>query len=141
MKIIRTLFLTAVLIPMAAFSAEPVEVEYDAPQRLDARFRLFKTKNTWNFIEVDTQTGRVWQVQFVVKDDTGRMKVPINSEILVKDGKPGRFTIYSTRNIYNFILLDQETGKIWQTQWSTGTDQGIWPIEQKAEKSDAGWKQ
>jgi hypothetical protein len=30
-----------------------------------------------------------------------------------------RFTLYATKNIYNFILLDQLDGKVWQVQWST----------------------
>lgn len=141
MKTIRAFILAIAFIPTVVIAADPVEVEYEQPQRLDARFRLFKTKNTWNFIELDTQTGRVWQVQFVVKDDSGRMKVPISAEVLAKDGKPGRFTIYPTKNMYNFVLLDQESGRTWQVQWSTGNDQGIWPIELKAEKPDSGWKQ
>ena len=30
----------------------------------------------------------------------------------------GRFTLYPTKNMYNFILLDQVNGKTWQIQWS-----------------------
>jgi len=141
MKIPRSLIVVAALLPMAALAADPVEVDYDPPQRLDVRYRLFKTKNLWNFIELDTQTGKLWQVQFVVNDDANRKKLPMNAEVLAKDGKPGRFTLYPTKNMYNFVLLDQETGKTWQTQWSTASGQGIWPIEQKAESSDSGWKQ
>ena len=29
----------------------------------------------------------------------------------------GRFELYSTQNIYNFILLDRIDGKVWQVQW------------------------
>jgi hypothetical protein len=141
MKIARLLIVAAALLPMTALAADPVEVDYDPPQRLDVRYRLFKTKNTWNFVELDTQTGKLWQVQFSIKEDSSRLKVVINNDALVKDGKPGRFTLFPTRNMYNFVLLDQETGKTWQAQWSTESGQGIWPIEQKAEKSDSGWKQ
>jgi hypothetical protein len=141
MKTIRSLIAVAALLPMTVLAADPVEVDYDPPQRLDVRYRLFKTKNTWNFVELDTQTGKLWQVQFVLNDDVNRKKLPMNAEVLAKDGKPGRFTLYPTRNMYNFVLLDQETGKTWQTQWSTESGQGIWPIEQKAEKSGSGWKE
>jgi hypothetical protein len=141
MKIARSLIVVAALLPMVALAADPVEVDYDPPQRLDGRYRLFKTKNTWNFVELDTQTGKLWQVQFSIKEDSSRLKVVINNDALVKDGRPGRFTLYPTRNMYNFVLLDQETGKTWQAQWSTGGEQNIWPIEQKAEKPDSGWKQ
>ncbi|HEV3218228.1 MAG TPA: hypothetical protein VGZ48_00545 [Candidatus Acidoferrales bacterium] len=31
---------------------------------------------------------------------------------------PGRFTLYPTENIYNFLLLDQIDGRVWQVQWN-----------------------
>ena len=34
-----------------------------------------------------------------------------------KAAKPAGFTLYPTKNIYNFILLDQEDGSAWQVQW------------------------
>jgi hypothetical protein len=30
----------------------------------------------------------------------------------------GRFTLYPTENIYNFLLLDQIVGSVYQVQWS-----------------------
>lgn len=30
----------------------------------------------------------------------------------------GRFTLYPTENMYNFILLDQIDGDVYQAQWS-----------------------
>lgn len=56
--------------PIIVSAAEPVEINYEV-QRLDARFRLFKTSNTWNFLELDTETGRVWQVQWSTSKDQG----------------------------------------------------------------------
>ena len=32
--------------------------------------------------------------------------------------KPGRFELYPTQNMYNFILLDKVKGGTWQVQWS-----------------------
>jgi hypothetical protein len=138
-KKLLALILT-VLIPIKAYSSEPVDINYEI-QRLDARFRLFKTTNTWNFLELDTQTGKVWQVQFSVGDRDERMKLEVRPEIAATGGKPGRFTLYPTRNMYNFILLDQDTGKTWQVQWSTGKDLGSWPIEQTNKKAESDWKQ
>ena len=31
------------------------------------RYKLYPTQNTWTFLELDTQTGRVWQVQYSVQ--------------------------------------------------------------------------
>lgn len=130
----------AAMAPVTAFSADPVEINYEM-QRLDARFRLFKTTNNWNFLELDTQTGKVWQVQFSVGEKDERMKIEVRPEAVAAGGKPGRFTLYPTKNVFNFILLDQDAGKTWQVQWSTAKDQGSWPIDQAAGKADSGWKQ
>jgi hypothetical protein len=82
-------------------------------------FRLFSTKNTWTFIKLNTRNGQLWQVQW----DTGRSQFQtILSEISRVDKdeeKNGRFFLYPTTNIYNFILLDQIDGRVWQVQWST----------------------
>jgi len=135
-------FVTAltVMVSISAFAADPLEINYEM-QRLDARFRLFKTTNSWNFLELDTQTGKVWQVQFSVGEKDSRMKIEVRPDVIGSGGKPGRFTLYPTKNMYNFILLDQDAGKTWQVQWSTEKEQGSWPIDQKAEKPDSGWKQ
>jgi hypothetical protein len=121
----RILVAVLLLIPLYSHAAETVKLESDALQRIDAKFRLFKTENTWNFIELDSQTGKIWQVQFSVDADGNRIKIPINTESLAKDGKSGRFTLYPTKNMYNFILLDQDNGKTWQVQFATDNNQMI----------------
>ena len=61
----------------------------------------------------------MWQVQFDVEGDD-RFEVYLNLVPLVSKDKEvnGRFTLYSTQNVYTFILLDQLDGKMWQVQWS-----------------------
>jgi len=82
-------------------------------------YRLFPTQNTWTFIKLNTRNGQMWQVQYDVKGDN-RMETYLNFVPLVAKEKElnGRFTLYSTQNIYTFILLDQLDGKMWQVQWS-----------------------
>ena len=84
------------------------------------RYKLFPTQNMWTFIKLDTQTGQMWQVQYSVKGDDGRLEYDLNPNPLIDTGKKvnGRFELHSTQNIYNFILLDRIDGKIWQVQWS-----------------------
>jgi hypothetical protein len=84
-----------------------------------APYRLFRTTNIWTFIQLDTTTGRMWQIHFDVTDDN-RAAVELSSRDLApgKDKRPGRFTLYPTSNMYTFILLDQEDGGTWQVQWS-----------------------
>lgn len=110
-------------------AADKVKLETDPPQRLEVRFRLFKTGNMWNFLELDTQTGRLWQVQFSVDNDDNRTRTPINTEALTADGKNGRFTLYSTDNMWNFLMVDQDSGRVWQAQFSIDDEnRGIFPI-------------
>ena len=87
---------------------------------IDYRYRLFETTNIWTFILIDTATGRAWQVHYSL-DETPAEKVVINNSSLLPKGmipKNGRFTLYPTHNMYNFLLLDRETSRIWQLQWS-----------------------
>ncbi len=105
------------------------------------RYKLYPTQNIWNFIKLDTRTGKMWQVQFGMDGDN-RSECVLNEQnlvtlfegerIVIRDGEEinGRFTLYPTQNIYNFILLDQLTGKTYQAQWSFDEEnRGIVPIE------------
>lgn len=84
------------------------------------RFKLFSTQNMWTFIKLDTQTGQMWQVQYSVKGDEERFEYDLNPNPLITTDRKvnGRFELYPTQNIYNFILLDRIDGKTWQVQWS-----------------------
>ena len=86
----------------------------------NVNYQLFPTKNYWTFIKLDTRNGKMWQVHFSVSDDNNTGEVVLNSEPLVskENEVKGRFTIYQTENIYNFLLLDQLTGIVIQVQWS-----------------------
>jgi len=100
----------------------------------DIRYRLFETKNIWTKLLLDTKTGKIWQVTFTVSEKYIRAKVPINDKKIVneKDGRDGRFTLYPTSNMWNFILLDQENGNVWQCQYSMNENQRfIIPILEK----------
>lgn len=88
-------------------------------------YKLYPTENMWTFLELETFTGKIWQVQYSVSGD--RFKVPINSVDLSFDFTgdlkyAGRFELYSTQNMYNFLLLDHENGQVWQVQWSLDPD-------------------
>lgn len=89
-----------------------------------ANYRLYKTKNVYNFIKLDTRTGQMEMVQWTTKgysstymlSDVKRVDNP-------EDEIPGRFTLYATTNFYNFVLLDQIDGRTWQVQWSIDPDE------------------
>ncbi|MBR6125194.1 hypothetical protein IKQ19_16645 [Candidatus Saccharibacteria bacterium] len=88
----------------------------------DVRYKLYPTQNMWTFLKLDTETGKIWQVQYSIKGDDMRFEVPLNSgniaKTLNKKQKIGRYALYQTQNMYNFILLDQFDGDTYQVQWS-----------------------
>lgn len=87
----------------------------------DAKFLLFPTKNIYVFLKLDTSTGELWMVQYSTDDDQMEVKFPSWSYPLVtnEDKSNGRFFLYPTQNMYNFLLIDQVDGRVWQAQWST----------------------
>lgn len=82
-------------------------------------YKLFPTNNIWTFIKLDTRNGKMWQIQYDVSGNN-RFEVELNTRNLIygEDEENGRFTLYPTNNTYNFILLDQKEGYVWQVQWS-----------------------
>lgn len=86
---------------------------YNLYRRIAVRFKLFSTQNIWTFLKLDTQTGQIWQVQYSVDEDKGRLEYDLNLNTLINGQKRinGRFELYPTQNIYNF---DQVDGKMWQ---------------------------
>ncbi len=82
-------------------------------------FRLFSTRNTWTFIKLNTRNGQLWQVQWDTGKEQFEMPISLISRISREEERNGRFFLYPTQNIYNFLLLDQLDGRVWQVQWST----------------------
>jgi hypothetical protein len=121
-------FLAWFLLLLATNSVKAQEVVIDPTQNPSSLYRLFKTSNIYTFLKLDTSTGKIWQVQWSMGEN--RFTVPLNTNVLVAGGKAGRFTLYPTTNIYNFILLDQESGDTWQVQWGIKEESRvIIPIE------------
>jgi hypothetical protein len=121
---IAVLLLFATLSRAQDFRQEPT-------QNPDASYRLFNTRNVYTLLKLDTRDGRIWQVQWGDKDH--RFIEALNLDSLASNGKPGRFTLYPTSNIYTFILLDQETGDAWHVQWGRLAERFLLPIRELAE--------
>jgi hypothetical protein len=102
-----------------AIAEEPFS---EPTQDTNVRYRLFPTQNMWTFLKLDTMTGKIWQVQFSVKGDDYRFESVLSSvditETMKLEKKIGRFTLYSTQNTYNFVMLDQIDGYTYQVQWN-----------------------
>ena len=79
-------------------------------------FKLYPTENMWTFLKLDTRTGKIWQLQYDVQGYK-QTEVSVNSDI-VYNNKPGRFELYATQNMYNFLLIDKVYENVYQVQWS-----------------------
>lgn len=85
---------------------------------LKQRFKLYPTENIYNFLQLDTKTGIIEQVQWSLDSDN-EGSVSINSEDLTYGFGygSGSFELYPTKNMYQFLLLDKTTGRKWHVQW------------------------
>lgn len=122
MRQLRFYFLILFLaISTACFSScDGTKTAVDITSEKD-RFVIFPTTNMWTFLKLDTATGKIWQVQYSLEDDNLQFEVFLNPNSLVPYGEleeNGRFYLYPTQNMYNFILLDQSDGRVWQVQWN-----------------------
>ncbi len=94
-------------IPLVSFGQEDID-----------RYKLYKTTNMWTFLKLDTATGKISQIQYTVGEGD-KMQVTLSDEDLtLGENENGRFELYPTENMYNFLLLDKKTGSVVQVQWS-----------------------
>lgn len=102
-----------------AQSEKPQQMATSTIANKDARFLLFPTQNIHIFLKLNTQTGEVYIVQFSTDGKGGEVKIEnYNYPLVTKEEQTnGRFFLYPTKNFYNFLLMDQIDGRIWQLQW------------------------
>lgn len=97
---------------------------YGLVNTLKPRYKMYQTEHTYILLKLDTATGRVWMVQYSV-GDVDDMVVTVDDDSLLgyfDEITPGRFELYSTKNMYNFILLDTFKGYTYQVQWHPDTN-------------------
>ena len=90
------------------------------PKKADVNFKLYPTQNMYIFLLLDTRNGRIWLEQWGTKHkDRVEAILSLSKQTYGAEEIPGRFELYPTTNIYNFIMVDQVNGNTWQVQWST----------------------
>jgi hypothetical protein len=99
-------------------SEAPVQITTTTIPNKDAKFLLFPTKNIYNFLKLNTRTGEVSIVQYSLDGKEGEVKIQSHYYPLVskEEQSNGRFYLYPTTNIFNFLLMDQIDGRVWQVQ-------------------------
>ncbi len=113
--------LVLVLLTMTSFAQSTSETPIQNISTDSAvTYRLFSTRNMFTFIKLNTRNGQMSQVQWSNKGSEYRYEATLSNVSLVnkEEEKNGRFFLYPTTNIYNFILLDQLDGRTWQVQWA-----------------------
>lgn len=91
----------------------------NANTSLKNRFKLYPTENIYTFLELDTKTGRVWQLQWSM-DSGNEGCIPIvDYDLISEEDSYGSnvFELYPTKNMYQFILIDKTSGRAWHVQW------------------------
>lgn len=90
------------------------------------RFQMFATQNIWTFILLDTYDGRLWQVQYSIKDFDNLLCIPINEYELVSNNEKCIFSIQPLTSMYQYYLINNSNGDMWKFQWSTKGDDYRW---------------
>lgn len=90
----------------------------DIDLSLKNRYKLYQTENIYTFLQLDTKTGQIKQVQWSLDSDK-EGSVTINDDDLSYGYGygSGSFELYPTKNMYQFILLDKTDGRKWHVQW------------------------
>lgn len=126
----KTFFLTLIfaLTTMLTFSQGTPDVPIqNISTDSTVAYRMFATKNMYTFIKLNTRNGQMWQVQWSIKGSEYRYETTLSdiSRVNEEEERNGRFFLYPTTNIYNFILLDQIDGRTWQVQWGDASERMV----------------
>lgn len=91
---------------------------YQFDEVLSNKFEIYQTENIYILLKLNRQTGQIDLIQWSLKSkDEGT--VTLNSEDLSWIKGVNSFKLYPTKNMYQFILLDNATGRTWHVQWGT----------------------
>ncbi|MDR2122541.1 MAG: hypothetical protein LBP34_05385 [Flavobacteriaceae bacterium] len=89
------------------------------------RYTLYKTQNMWTYILIDKFLGKLWQCQYSVEGTEYISSWVINPYSL-SYSESNKFMIQPLTSMYQFYLINDETGDMWKFQWSTEGDEYRW---------------
>jgi hypothetical protein len=102
-----------------------VNIDLTFENETPGRYALYKTENMWTYILLDTFDGKLWQCQYSVDGPEYRFCLEINPYRLAYTEK-SVFTIQPMTSMYQFYLINDDTGDMWKFQWSTEGDDYRW---------------
>lgn len=123
-KVFLLLLSCLIVMGVQAQNDKPMQLASSSVPNRDAKFLLFPTQNYHIFLKLNTRTGEVSMVQFSIDGKEGEVKIKSFQYPLVtkEEETNGRFFLYPTTNIFNFLLIDQIDGRVWQVQWNFDED-------------------
>jgi len=89
------------------------------------RYALYKTQNMWTYILLDTFSGKLWQCQYSVNGSEYRFSLEINSNEF-SSTEDSKFIIQPMTSMFQYYLINEETGDMWKFQWSTKGSEYRW---------------
>ncbi|MBP8116061.1 MAG: hypothetical protein KAY50_11950 [Chitinophagaceae bacterium] len=89
------------------------------------RYILYKTQNMWTFILLDKFSGKLWQCQYSVEGVDHISSWVINPNRL-SNYDTEKFTIQPMTSMFQYYLINDDTGEMWKFQWSTKGDEFRW---------------
>ena len=60
-------------------------------------YKLYPTRNMWNFLKLDTRNGKISMVQFSVEDNEKQFEYELSNKALCENTASGRFMLQPTR--------------------------------------------
>lgn len=99
-------------------SSDSILAKIELDLSLKRRYKLYPTENIYTFLQLDTKTGMIEQIQWSL-DANNEGSVSINDEDLTYGfgNGSGTFELYPTKNMYQFLLLNKTNGRKWHIQW------------------------
>ena len=86
-------------------------------------YKMIQTENIHILLKWNTRTGEVWMTQYALKDtDALEHKIEPCFFIDSNNSWNGRFELYSTKNMFNYIMVDTYYGNTYQVQWNTDNE-------------------
>lgn len=79
----------------------------------------------WTYILLDRFTGKLWQCRYSIKGVEYITSVVINPNDL-SSSETNKFTIQPMTSMFQYYLINDETGEMWKFQWSTKGGEYIW---------------
>lgn len=95
-------------------------IDYKLINDYIGKYKIYQTDNIYILLKLDTSTGVIKMVQWNL-DSSKEFEAYLNINDLSGGElqEKGRFELYPTKNMYQFILLDTMFGNTWHVQWGT----------------------